>query len=483
MGGRHIAFAAVAACAGCTLLSGAGDLEVAAADAPDVISPELDAAGGIDAPSDGPPADVVANGPHLGAGEARVYAASGTSISSRTVTASATWNVVAPEFTVAGTPSFIVPVLSADGREEIVGVQHTSFGATSIAMRRRAASGWVTDFDVAAFASANRRVFDLDMNAAGEALFVHEAAGGGAPRYRFRANGAWSADAAVPTGTLVGTPVWIDLVRRPGTNEVTLGIATSAAELYVITWTGTQWNAATFQSLEGELNTIDFQSFLFAYEGVSGDLLAIWGRDQPAGAPFITPWRVRPAGQNQFGVEQTVAATPSAAMAFANEPGTDRIAFVWNEDTCGASACDDFFGAIWNGTAFVNVTIIDGDIGSGWKARVGTKPVGVTWRSGEAIAVYTSTNPSTTNLRWVRWTGAAGWSSVQTATMSPGIGEPTVFFLGPSTVPNVTALLVASTTGIYARVYDGLAWQNGGLDGSLFATTVTSGVPVGVVAR
>jgi hypothetical protein len=301
-------------------------------------------------------------------------------------------------------------------------------------------------------------------------------------RFRARVQGTWSAESNVPTPTFTGAPIWLELVRRPGTDEITLAYATAAADLHVVTWTGAAWDTATAQTLEAELNTIDFQSFAVAYESTSGDLVAIWGRDQPGGSPYVTPWALRSAGTKQFGGVQTIAATPAASMHADSEPGSNRIAFVWNEDTCGAAECDDFVAAVWNGSAFVNVTILDPDIGPGHKSRAGTRPVAVAWRNGEAIATYASTNPVVDNLRWVKWT-SAGWSAVMTATMSPGLGDQTVFL--PTRVSTSTnlGLVVASTTGIFARGYDGSAWANAGLGPSLFAGGVTSGVPLGVITR
>jgi hypothetical protein len=233
--------------------------------------------------------------------------------------------------------------------------------------------------------------------------------------------------------------------------------------------------------LETDLNTIDFNAFALAYESNTGDLVAVWGRDQPNGSPYITPWALRTAGDKQFAAVQTMAATPAAAMQAVSEPGSNRIAFVWNEDTCGSSSvCDDFYAAVWNGTTFVSLTLIDSDIGPQYKTRPGTMPVGVAWRNGEAVAVYASTNPVSNDLRWTRWTAAQGWSATTTATMSPPLGDQSVFVVG-NAGSNI-GMLVATTTGIYARVYDG-AWANASDGTSLFGFGATQGVPLGVIVR
>src|SRR5690606_38414147 len=142
--------------------------------------------------------------------------------------------------------------------------------------------------------------------------------------------------------------------------------------------------------LETELNTVDFSAFALAYEATRGDVVIEWRRDHVSRGPYITRYSTRAAGTPKFGPVQILDdTTPSGPMRAVAEPGSDRVAFVWEEDTCGASnVCDDFVAAVWTGSSFVAVGSLDENVGSTFKTRKGSMPVGVGWFDGSAVGVF-----------------------------------------------------------------------------------------------
>jgi hypothetical protein len=481
--GRRCVLAVCVACGGCSLLVSVDGLVGAPAAPPSDASAETSQTA-----SD---ADASEGGVFtLAAGDVRVYAgrrASPQAILSRTrLAGQSTWSPATVEISLGGEPRFVVPVFfpSAD---EVVAIQWTNGAQSQLDVRRRAANGWTTELAVSTLplAHADKRAFDLEReDVSGDGLVVYSI-GTSVPVYRTRASGgSWTPETAVPLGgPTTGAVIWVDLVSRRATNEITLAFSTENNHLYVQTWDGAAWDTQTFTRLETNLNSTHFLGFALAYEDLSGDLVAVWGRSQSAW-PYVTPWALRSSGSKTFAATQTIHATLPAPMGAVSERGSDRIAFVWEEDTClPPGVCDDFVAATWTGAGWNGVSIVDPDIGTGYKQRVGSTPTAVGWLNGDAIAVYASTNPVTSGLRWTRWSGGA-WAARATATMSPGLGDQVSYAVVPPSSPQQgLVFVIGDTQKIWARATDGSGWWNADNGAPFFDFGVSLGSPIGVLSR
>ncbi|MBW2456661.1 MAG: hypothetical protein JRI68_19250, partial [Deltaproteobacteria bacterium] len=301
---------------------------------------------------------------NLDTGDVQLYYGQGTSNVPllRTWDASTT-NWLAPEPTVAAeAPIRWVVTPERLGDQHLVGVLSVP-GGTQLDILRNHSGTWNVDWQTKAIAAgnANRRGFDIAYETnSGEALVVY-ADNTGNPKYRSLVGGSWTAEAPVLSTSVSGVVQWIDLVaRRPNSNEVALLFSDSARDLYAVIWDGSSWVAR--ENLETHLHTIDYLAFGAAYEWSSGDLLMVWGYDDPnigGAVGFYTATKA--AGSNNFqylGIASTPLLRPGPIRLRSNR-STDRIACAYVEFTCNGATCDDFIGAIWSGSQWTEAVRID----------------------------------------------------------------------------------------------------------------------------
>src|SRR5690242_12365455 len=130
----------------------------------------------------------------------------------------------------------------------------------------------------------------------------------------------------------VGKVLWVDLVSRPGSDEIALLYSDDSGNLTGVIWDGTQWGQP--RVLEISLNTTDFLAFGAAYESQSGDLLAFWGGPNAGGVMQQgCYYATKPAGSSTWTVSGQLP-TPflrPGQVKLASEAGSDRIALAYLE--------------------------------------------------------------------------------------------------------------------------------------------------------
>lgn len=362
----------------------------------------------------------------------------------------------------------------ADGEEYLV-IQSTDGATTDLEMVTWTGNEWRRDWSTPAIdvVHADKRGFDFGFEqASAHGILVHSD-NTETPVYRTRELGQWSDALPLPLNDAggpnpdpnTGIVLWVELVEKPGSNEVTLLYADANSDLVAIVWDGAQWLTATTSVLETSLKTNPISGFVHsrtfdgAYETQSGDFLAAWGRESAAGFFHSS----RASGANSFSTASNVFSQNGNThyCDLAAEPGTDRIAGGFYDlgdgtERLGLSTWD---GAAWQNTVELDSQILDvNDMGQsdfpGEVAWLGT--------TGQAICVYPDNETAT--LDWASWTAAGGW--VLGADLAvPGMGTGESAFLRP--FPNQDRVLAAfsgSNGNLYSATYDGTDWTltNGG---------------------
>jgi hypothetical protein len=373
--------------------------------------------------------------------------------------ATSTWST--PELTVpagAGIRWVVTPetlrwpvfvgVLSADGD-------------TDLDLLRHDGTSWVVDWstDTIDISNADRRGFDIEYeDASGEALVVYSD-DTGVPQFRTYGSNGWSTSAPVLGMVKSQTVLWIELVARPGTDEIALVYSDADRDLSAVIWDGQSWGSEDV--LETALNETTYLSFTAAYEAISGDLVVFWPRSETNPYGFI--WTTKPAGGSFTApvLAERPLLRPGPAR-LRSEPGSDRIALAYVEFTCGGDSCDDFIASVWDGNDWTDSARVDPEISTPYNNYPGAIPVDVAWISStEIVSVYTE---SSSGLDWARWYDSgsgSGWA-LQT-------DEPTSSGLGPRT--NVQALTVAGRSealflmsyddgSLYSRHYGASTWSS-----------------------
>ncbi len=395
------------------------------------------------------------------------------------------WTAAAVEpVALSGGVRFLISRLAAN--RNLVGALSSTGTTGVLSMLESFQAPWATAFTSSAIADANtvRRGYDIAVEAVSKDVLVVYSDNGNSPKYRTFTT-SWSGEASVfstPPGA--GVVEWVDLVERPGSNEITLLYADSGGVLFSVVWNGSAWATAQVQTLETTLTTLNWQTFGGAYERLSGNLLAVWSHPG-AGALGFT-WAVKSAASNTFGAptEHTMMTRPGP-LSIAAEPGTNRIAVAYDELTCGGGSCDDFYAAVWDGATWsYPPSPLNPDITAYYFSRTGSMPVAVGWvgTTGTAVAVYSQPAAA---VSWARWTAGTGFVLQTSAAVNPAWAEQASFQLVSPAGSPVLLLLASDVSGaLWAKSYDGATWANTE-GGAALDTTLSNltGVPFSAVAR
>jgi len=186
----------------------------------------------------------------------------------------------------------------ADSTEELVGVLAKISGTQSgLHLLRLSGGSWSTDWSSTAIDSthADKRGFDVAYEAdSGDALIVYSNNTTN-PVYRTWNGSTWTGETDVfgsPPGT--GVVLWVELVSRPSSDEIALTYVDDNADLFAITWDGTQWVSASSTTLETSVKTnpvsgvVSNRAFDAAYENSTGDLMVAWSRPSTSGFFYST---------------------------------------------------------------------------------------------------------------------------------------------------------------------------------------------------
>lgn len=338
----------------------------------------------------------------------------------------------------------------------IVGVLSDS-GAARLDVLTRSTAGWTADWATTAIASANvlRRGFDIEYeDSSGDALVVYSDNTGN-PKYRTLASGVWSAEQPVLIAETLGTVLWVELVARADTDELTLLFNNDVADLFFVPWDGSSWQAGT--RIEDDHLTPDFLAFAAAYEGQSGDLLVVWS--SPAGGASGFYSGSLSAESKAFSPHglQPYPLTKPGPVRLRSDRATDRIALAYVEYTCNGDDCDDFTAAIWDGSSWTHQTILDPQIHQPYSARPGAMPIDLAWVGpDEVVAVYTENG---SGLDWARWTSSTSWVLQDDWLTTPPLGARVNVQAFRVAGRNEALFLVSDEyQALYGKLYDGAGW-------------------------
>ena len=353
------------------------------------------------------------------------------------------------------------PLASA---EEFFAALSDDGSSTQLYLRRWDGRRWSEDHPlrrpVSAITSANagQRGFDLEVEGlSGQALFVYSDNDDN-PRYRVFANGAWSADQAVfSTPPSAGTILWVDLVPRPGTDEIALITLDDTEVLSALIWDGSSWSDSGAPTvLDNQIAELrDSKAFDAAYESLSGDLLVGWGYQTVIEE---TRYATRPASSGIWTIsQQNSTDAVGAVYRLAADPASDNIVAGVGEGLVGA----DVAGMIWDGTQWSDVA---GDLVLGGPTDQRDLAVGWIGTTGRAILLLDRDSTSGV-LQWAEWEFfiSGGWTNQGSASIN-GFGDLALAeFRDVPNADELLALFVDDTGQLYSATFDGSQWT---VDGS-----------------
>jgi hypothetical protein len=390
-----------------------------------------------------------------------------------------TWSIESPTSATGDTVKWTVAEASPTSKEELVAVlTETGGAAVDLQMLRWDGSAWTTDWtdgvNTVSFADIDKRSFDVAYEqSSGNALVVY-ADDDTNPMYRTWDGSTWSGPTAVfgaAPGT--GNVLWVELVSKPGSDEIALVYSDANMKAYSVIWDGTSWGTPQHLTSASDLppQAIDFKAFDAAYEQTSGNLLVTWSRTDVG------------ASNSNFGIEYatydgaTWTAHPYYALVtgrvaqldLAAEPGGDRIALS-GMDVDGNTR----FGLdMWLGGGAAGSWAVGGlnefeteaagnHIEAAYSGgNTGTAWTGVGWvgTSGEAVAVYSDPTGDQGVINWAKWDGAA-WA-VQGDINIPGSATNLIRSVQIKSFESQNKLMAVFSddqNDLYAATYDGTTW-------------------------
>lgn len=165
------------------------------------------------------------------------------------------WSASSGTIATNTTIQYIVnDVRPVDATEEIVGVlSKVAASGSDLDILRLAGGTWSVEWSSTAItnANANKRGFDLAHEALTGRTVVVYSNNTSNPQFRMWDGTSWTGAASVfgtPPGT--GVVLWVELVSRPGTDEIALTYVDSNNDLFGLIWDGAQWVAASIATLE-----------------------------------------------------------------------------------------------------------------------------------------------------------------------------------------------------------------------------------------
>ena len=386
---------------------------------------------------------------------------------------SGTWTAATALTGIATTLRHVVTSFSPTSNHERLSMVLAEDGAqTKLTLLRQIGEGWAESFSTTAvpLAHADKRCFDVEFeDVSGDALAIGptSSTSGGSPLwYRSKVAGTWSPETPLPINDGAGpgpelgsgVPLWVELERRPDSNEIALAWVDAAGTLSVLVWDGSLWkpssakiltSAATKNAVSGFPHN---RGFDLAWESVSSGLVAAWGEASVTG--FVAS-RLDPSSQI-WSAATTVAVQNGAAehIDLAADPVSDKIGIV----ICDLAGTERLGVSMWNGTAWVQSAEIDSQIRDVNHGARGDWPAEVAWLGTSGVAICVYPDNLSARIDWCRYTEAGGWAA-QTAVGVSGKGfTESVVLRSFLTQSHVLACFVDSFGKLWAAKYDGSTW-------------------------
>jgi hypothetical protein len=420
-----------------------------------------------------------------GGGLGPIWLAAGTSagaVSIRTWdTGASAWSAPLAGPDVGGAAvRFVVARETPRGSIVAISTDAVGGGMPLLTVFERAPDGsWKSAFSTS-IPDSTRRSFDMEVfEKSGDVLIAYADTTTTTPKFRLRSTAGWSS-AASTSVTLASAARWIELAASPTMDEMTMILGDGGDNLFAVTYLGGAWLASDF--LDGHLNVIDFKAFDVAYEGMTGNAVLVWGRDNrflDAGDVGQMRYALKPSGTAAFGAFQPgLSGKPPGPVVLKSEPGTNRIALSYLEYNCQRTSdtCDDFIAGVWTGSVWNPLTSLDPDTTTLYFNRPATAPTGLAWVTGGLAVAAFHRDITGGSLAFTRLSGST-FDAVAAATTTPAL---------PARASMV--LLGASSSTLLALVEDvaGELWCKGFTPGGATGTwsDVDKGTPLatGLVA-
>lgn len=372
------------------------------------------------------------------------------------------WEAATPSGFLDGQYLWMVNGVSPEGAAvELVAALAASNTTTNVLrLLRWTEDRWQLDW-TASSPIIDVRTFDLAFERSGDALVVYSD-GFGVPKYRVRRGGAWQTERSVPlpanTDCAMGCAVeWVELVPNPDTDDVALAWSDSNANLSVAVWNGEAWRAGSTHMLEVELernrlsNRVHNRSFDLAWERQTGELLAVWGRNNSNDVWYSSYF---PATEQWLpAASRRVVNGAAHHVDLASDPSSDRIAagiFDLGDGT-------ERLGLLtWSGDDWVDVVELDSQIRQFNDTAQADWPGAVGWLGSTGVAVCVYPDEATGALEWARWQSSGGWQ-LQTPVAIPAKSYSESLQLVEAG-GNIVVAVGDFVGGLFAASYDGTDW-------------------------
>lgn len=328
-----------------------------------------------------------------------------TSIQERTWTeGTATVGAESSPFAGSGTSKHMFVKGSKTREEMIMGIQDST-GLLTIYKSADNGASWVSQW-TATVGDGNLRRFDIAYEqTSGDALVVYSANVGTTNELKYQTwNGtSWSGALNLDPTRTSGTVYGIRIVERQSSNEIGVVWVDTNFDLSANVWTGSAWYGEPAAALSVNISKIGVntvptnRAYDLSFEGLSGDLMIVWGEDAVLDPKYV----IKPAG-GAWGsvVAPTTFNEEGTMMDISPSPTSDRIAYVNCTDNGGD--CDF---TVWSGSAW-GTTLNDATAGT---PVVGDGGNNVDWLVDgvNEVAIMTYGDTAVGGLDWAQSTNGA----------------------------------------------------------------------------
>ena len=388
----------------------------------------------------------------------------------------ALWSGNANTLTTSANVKWVVNEINPMGNVEMVAVLSDTGSSGNLSIMRNYGGTWNFDWysNESDQTLVTRRSFDLTHEMrSGNAMVVYSN-NSADPQYRVFENGTWGSNTAIYAGSPPGSGVveWVELVARPGSNEIALVYADVNKDLFAIFWNGSSWSGN--MTLETEVSLNSAKGFDAAYESIRGDFLVCWGAKA-----LYTDMRYRVKDsytgiwsnekiQDSLSYINCINCDQWAPELVYLKPDTtsNRIAVV----TIDANNPGKFFANIWNGREIESDTLYI----NGFTDTDGHTLASLAWRGDSGQLVCVSQIGSSNDLSWHTWDIGKKWVDQTDFTLTGASTPQSIQILSLEQSNKVVVISLDNANAIHVASYDGSNWIHENSGTNLTNNTSTS---------
>ena len=354
----------------------------------------------------------------------------------------------------SGNVKWTINKVSPSGQEEFFGVLSEVGSGSNLSIYGVQSTNIVMELSSQALSNTatEKRAFDLEFsNSSGNALVVYSR-GDEMPIFHTSNAGSWTTAANVFTTAPSSNPIeWVELVAKPGSDEIILLYADTTRDLFCVFWNGSAWDQASVQTINTNLYTTNGKCFDAAYESVHGDLLIVYGSGSYNGLRYIT----RDAITGTWGPARTYRADSPVIAGYQflvdleADPASNFIACVTYENG------NDLQGYMWNGENFSDNDELNGNIGT---FSNGDFFIDSEWvaNSQKLLLAYRA-NTATNTLSTYSWSKRSSWIQENNTTLE-GLDAVQSIQMKSLGLSEKVVLLISDTDELYSMLYQNSDW-------------------------